>query len=95
MSVKRFGDSSTQMRLSAGLVLKRVENRKGLLVEAYGEPCDRAGFRGDEALRAREESRDLLFLAGAALSSANNEKRVMSSSPISGLRRGFDTDIES
>jgi hypothetical protein len=55
------------MGLPPGLVVKRVEHRKCMRIEAHREPCGRAGLCRDKALRAGKESGDLFFLTGLGL----------------------------
>jgi hypothetical protein len=50
--------------LPAGFIVKGIEDRKCTVVVAYREPSDRVGFGGHQRLGARQELRDLVFLAG-------------------------------
>ena len=57
------------MGLPPRLVVKCVEDRKCMRIEAHREPRGRAGLCRDEALRTGKESGDLFFLTGLGLKS--------------------------
>jgi hypothetical protein len=64
---ERRGHRAVQVGGPSGFIIERVKDCKRRLVEAYGEPSDRAGLGQDESTCIRKKCRDIFFLTGLCL----------------------------